>query len=80
MKVGLGDADAAVGIGLEVVTDFLAELMRIGRLPNRQELTRDVGGVPFEIVVLADSLVEGLNQSRFPVAGFAPRTPTGPSS
>ena len=24
MKVGLGDADAAVGIGLEVVTDFLA--------------------------------------------------------
>jgi hypothetical protein len=54
MKVGLGDADAAVGIGLEVVTDFLAELMRIGRLPNRQELTRDVGGVPFDIVVLID--------------------------
>jgi hypothetical protein len=54
LKVGLGDADAAVGIGLEVVTDFLAELMRIGRLPNRQELTRDVGGVPFDIVVLID--------------------------
>jgi hypothetical protein len=54
MKVGLGDADAAVGVGLEVVTDFLAELMRIGRLPNRQELTRDVGGVPFDIVVLID--------------------------
>ena len=54
MKVGLGDADAAVGIGLEVVTDFLAELMRIGRLPNRQEFTRDVGGQTFDVVVLLD--------------------------
>jgi hypothetical protein len=54
MKVGLGDADGAVGIGLEVVTDFLAELMRIGRLPNRQELTRDFGGQTFNIVVLID--------------------------
>jgi hypothetical protein len=55
MKVGLGDADAAVGIGLEVVTDFLAELMRIGRLPNRQELTRDLGGQTFDVVVLIDA-------------------------
>jgi hypothetical protein len=54
MKVGLGDADAAVGIGLEVVTDFLAELMRIGKLPNRQELTRDFGGQTFSVVVLLD--------------------------
>jgi hypothetical protein len=54
MNVGLGDADAAVGIGLEVVTDFLAVLMRIGRLPNRQELTRDFGGQTFNVVVLLD--------------------------
>ena len=50
MKVGLGDADAAVGVGLDVVTDFLAELMRIGRLPDRQEFTRDVGGQTFDVV------------------------------
>jgi hypothetical protein len=54
MKVGLGDADAAVGVGLDVVTDFLAELMRIGRLPNRQEFTRDVGGQTFDVVALLD--------------------------
>jgi hypothetical protein len=47
-----GDADAAVGIGLEVVSDFLAELIRIGKLPNRQELTREFGGQTFDVVVL----------------------------
>ena len=52
MKVGLGDADAAVGIGLEVVSDFLAELIRIGKLPNRQEFTRDFGGQTYNVVVL----------------------------
>ena len=52
MNVGLGDADAAVGIGLEVVSDFLAELIRIGKLPNRQELTRDFGGQTYNVVVL----------------------------
>jgi hypothetical protein len=44
MRVDLGDADAAVGIGLGVVTDFLRELQRIGRLPDRQEFDRDLGG------------------------------------
>jgi hypothetical protein len=54
MHVDLGDADAAVGIGLGVITDFLAELMRIGRLPDRQEFDRDVGGQTFHVVVLLD--------------------------
>lgn len=44
MRVDLGDADAAVGIGLGVVTDFLRELQRIGRLPDRWEFDRDLGG------------------------------------
>jgi hypothetical protein len=44
MRVDLGDADAAVGIGLGVVTDFLRELQRIGKLPDRHEFDRDLGG------------------------------------
>ena len=39
MRVDLGDADAAVGIGLGVVTDFLRELQRIGKLPTGMSST-----------------------------------------
>lgn len=52
MNVDLGDSDAAVGIGLSVITDYLSELMRIGRLPNRREFDRDVGGQLAHIIVL----------------------------
>jgi hypothetical protein len=54
MRVGLGDADAAVGIALQVVTDFLGELARIGRLPTRVEFDRDLGGQIFHVLVLLD--------------------------
>jgi hypothetical protein len=54
MNVDLGDADAAVGVGLGVITDFLGELMRIGRLPDRREFDRDVSGQTFHVVVLLD--------------------------
>lgn len=52
MNVDLGDADAATGIGLSVITDFLSELMRIGRLPNRREFDRDIGGQLVHVIVL----------------------------
>lgn len=54
MRVNLGDADAAVGISLQVITDFLGELARIGRLPTRVEFDRDLGGQTFHVVVLLD--------------------------
>ncbi|MFL5870363.1 MAG: hypothetical protein ACJ75R_04735 [Solirubrobacterales bacterium] len=54
MNVDLGDADAAVGVGLGVITDFLGELMRIGQLPDRREFDRDVSGQTFHVVVLLD--------------------------
>jgi hypothetical protein len=56
MRVDLGDADAAVGIGLGVVTDFLRELQRIGRLPDPQEFDRDLGGGQIvRVTVLLDT-------------------------
>jgi hypothetical protein len=56
MRVDLGDADAAVGIGLGVVTDFLRELRRIGQLPDRQEFDRDLGGGQIvRVTVLLDA-------------------------
>jgi hypothetical protein len=54
MNVDLGDADAAVGIALQVITDFLRELARLGRLPTRVEFDRDLGGQTFHVVVLLD--------------------------
>jgi hypothetical protein len=54
MEVDLGDADASIGIGLGVVTDYLRELRRIGRLPDRHEMDRSVGGQVLHIVVLLD--------------------------
>lgn len=56
MNVDLGDADAAVGISLGVITDFLQELTRLGRLPDRVEFDRDLGGQVFHVVVLLDPL------------------------
>ena len=56
MHVDLGDADAAVGIALGVVTDFLRELQRIDRLPDRQEFDRDLGGGQIvRVTVLLDA-------------------------
>jgi hypothetical protein len=54
MHVDLGSADAAVGIGLGVVTDILGELQRIGRLPNRREFDRDIGGQIIRVTMLLD--------------------------
>lgn len=54
MRVNLGDADAAVGIALEVVTDYLAELGRLGRLPLEIQLQRDFSGQLFDVVVTLD--------------------------
>ncbi len=34
MNIDLGTADAAVGISFSVITDFLRELTRLGRLPR----------------------------------------------
>jgi len=56
MNVDLGDADAAVGISLSVITDFLRELTRLGRLPDRLEFDRDLGGQIFHVIVLLDPL------------------------
>ena len=54
MRVDIGDSDAAVAISLDVLTDFLAELMRIGRLPSSVEFDRDFGGQTFHVIVLLD--------------------------
>lgn len=56
MNVDLGDADAAVGISFDVITDFLRELTRLGRFPNRLEFDRDVEGQPSHIIVFLDPL------------------------
>ncbi|KTD12054.1 hypothetical protein Lgra_1512 [Legionella gratiana] len=54
MNIDLGNADAAVGISFSVITDFLRELTRLGRLPNHLEFDRDIGGQPSHIIVLLD--------------------------
>ncbi|KTD33740.1 hypothetical protein Lnau_2217 [Legionella nautarum] len=54
MNVNLGNADAGVGVAFSVITDFLRELTRIGRLPSRLEFDRDLGGQPSHVIVLFD--------------------------
>ena len=54
MNVNLGNADAGVGISFSVITDFLRELTRLGRLPDRLEFDRDFGGILSHITVLLD--------------------------
>jgi hypothetical protein len=54
MRVNLGDSDAAVGISLGVITDYIAEMARLGELPNRLELERDFNGQAFQVVVFLD--------------------------
>ncbi|MGH7536100.1 MAG: hypothetical protein ACREMG_11045, partial [Gemmatimonadales bacterium] len=56
MNVDLGDADGGVGISLGVITDFLRELTRLGRLPDRLEFDRDLSGQMFHVIVLLDPL------------------------
>ncbi|KTD53735.1 hypothetical protein Lsan_4145 [Legionella santicrucis] len=56
MNIDLGNADAAVGISFSVITDFLRELTRLGRLPDHLEFDRDIGGQPSHITVLLDPL------------------------
>ena len=70
MRVDLGSADAAVGIGLGVVTDILGELQRIGRLPNRREFDRDVGGQIIRVTMLLD-VRDGHNGARLAAHGAA---------
>lgn len=60
MNVDLGDADAAVGISVDVISDYLAELQRLGRLPNEVELDREFNGQPFRVLVLLDPPTYGL--------------------
>ena len=49
MNVNLGSADAGIGVALTVITDYLGELSRIGRLPSVQESDRTIGGEPFHV-------------------------------
>ncbi|KTC83406.1 hypothetical protein [Legionella cincinnatiensis] len=56
MNIDLGNADAAVGISFSVITDFLRELTRLGRLPDHLEFDRDIGGQLSHITVLLDPL------------------------
>lgn len=56
MNIDLGNADAAVGVSFSVISDFLRELTRLGRLPERLEFDRDIGGQPSHIIVLLDPL------------------------
>jgi hypothetical protein len=74
MNVDLGDADAAVGIALQVITDFLRELARLGRLPTRVEFDRDLGGQTFHVVVLLDPpyLRDGDGRTRLAAHTAAP--------
>jgi hypothetical protein len=52
MNVDLGDADGGVAIAISVIDDFLAELHRIGALPNSFVIQRDVGGTLADVTVL----------------------------
>ena len=54
MRVNLGDADAAVGIALDVITDYLGELSRLGVLPSQLELEREFNGQLFAVTVRLD--------------------------
>jgi hypothetical protein len=54
MNINLGDADAGVAISLSVLSDYLAELARVGRLPSTVVLEREVGGSQVEVTVLID--------------------------
>lgn len=54
MRVNLGDADAAVGIALDVITDYLGELSRLGVLPSELELEREFNGQLFAVTVRLD--------------------------
>ena len=55
MNVNLGDAVGAVGLSLNVITDFFRELLRIGVISARLEFDRDVGGQTFHVIVLLDT-------------------------
>ncbi len=57
MNVDLGNADAAVGISVQVISEYLAELQRIGQLPDEQEFDREVNGQTFRVRVLLDAPV-----------------------
>ncbi|MDQ4024580.1 MAG: hypothetical protein M3217_03670 [Actinomycetota bacterium] len=65
MHVDLGEADAAVAVGIFVIDDYLHELVRIGRLPTEYTFTRSVD--PDE--ALAD-LLESLGISPPPLLHF----------
>lgn len=54
MNVDLGTASAAVGVAFDVITDYLRELTRIGRLPDNIEFDKDFGGQPYHVIVTLD--------------------------
>ncbi|MEX0853832.1 MAG: hypothetical protein WD036_11210, partial [Bauldia sp.] len=54
MDIELADADAGVAIAISVLSDYLAELSRIGTLPQVVELERVINGTPFDVTVRID--------------------------
>jgi hypothetical protein len=54
MNINLGDADAGVAVSVSVLSDYLAELARIGRLPNTIVLHREVGGNQVDVTMVID--------------------------
>jgi hypothetical protein len=51
MNVNLGNANAAVGVAFDVITEYLQELTRIGKLPDRVELDKDYMGQPYHVII-----------------------------
>jgi hypothetical protein len=56
MNIHIGDADSSVAVSIAVINDFFTELKRIGKIPSSFDQTRDVGGTPFNITILVDTL------------------------
>ena len=54
MRVDLGEADAGVAVAISVLDDYIHELARIGRLPQRVMLQRNIGGTDFDVTVIID--------------------------
>jgi hypothetical protein len=84
VRLDLGDADAAVAIAVSVLNDYLQELARIGRLPQRLTLQRSIGGEDVDITVLIDppvlTLAQPANEDphlRLHLTGFIEVRPAG---